>query len=258
METLENSMLDSKKNTIFNKIFTFNDDLKTELLNLTQYIVLAIVPSVIYSNYVNKFVPVPDINKSSLEILFELLIQILVTFYGFFIIKHVITNIPTISGKDYPTFTFFTGVIPMIFANATNHTSFSEKVNILITRFQDLWNGETKTNDKQKSSIKVSQPISQNNGSSSNMILTQNQNQILNNQNNLGNNNKTSLIDSLPTNPQNLSQQSQQQQKYPDYNSMFQNNPTPLIDANSPGMINESFEIQPANSVLGGSFGSSF
>jgi len=251
METLENSMLDSKKNTIFNKIFTFNDDLKTELLNLTQYIILAIVPSVIYSNYVNKFVPVPDINKSSLEILFELLIQILVTFYGFFIIKHVIVNIPTISGKDYPTFTFFTGVIPMIFTTTANHTSFSEKVNILITRFQDLWDGETKTNDKQKSSIKVSQPISQNNGSSSNMILTQNQN-------NLGNNNKTSLIDSLPTNPQNLSQQSQQQQKYPDYNSMFQNNPTPLIDANTPGMINESFEIQPANSVLGGSFGSSF
>ena len=85
------------------------------------------------------------------------------------------------------------------------------------------------------------------------MILTQNQNS--NNENNLGNNNKTSLIDDLPSNPQNVSQQ---QQKYPDYNSMFQNNPTPLIDANTPGMVNESFEVQPANSLLGGSFGSSF
>ena len=209
---------------------------------------LAIIPSIVFSNYVNKFLPVADSNKSSLEISFELLIQMLVTYYGFFMIKHVVVNIPTITGKDYPTFTFFTGVIPMMFTITANHTSFSEKVNILITRFQDLWNGETKTNDKQKSSIKVSQPISQNNGSSSNMILTQNQN-------NLGNNNKTSLIDDLPSNPQNITQQ---QQKYPDYNSMFQNNPTPLIDANSPGMINENFEIQPANSLLGSSFGSSF
>ena len=248
MDTLENTMSDSKKNTIFNKIFTFNDDLKNELINLTQYIVLAIIPSIVFSNYVNKLLPVADSNKSSLEISFELLIQMLVTYYGFFMIKHVVVNIPTITGKDYPTFTFFTGVIPIIFATTANHTSFSEKVNILTKRFQDLWNGETKTNDKKNSSIKVSQPISQNNGSSSNMILTQNQN-------NLGNNNKTSLIDDLPSNPQNITQQ---QQKYPDYNSMFQNNPTPLIDANSPGMINENFEIQPANSLLGSSFGSSF
>lgn len=253
MDTLENSMLDQKKNTIFNKIFSFNDDIKTELLNLTQFIVLAIFPCIVYNNYVNKFIPVPDINKSSLEISFELLIQMLITLYGFFIIKHVIINIPTISGKDYPPVSFLTPAIPIIYATTSSDKNFSGKVNILIKRFQDLWNGETKINNTQNSSIKVSQPISQNQGGSSNMILTQNQNS--NNENNLGNNNKTSLIDDLPSNPQNVSQQ---QQKYPDYNSMFQNNPTPLIDANTPGMVNESFEVQPANSLLGGSFGSSF
>ena len=81
MDTLENSMLDQKKNTIFNKIFSFNDDIKTEVLNLTQFIVLAIFPCIVYNNYVNKFIPVPDINKSSLEISFELLIQILITLH---------------------------------------------------------------------------------------------------------------------------------------------------------------------------------
>jgi hypothetical protein len=135
----------------------------------------------------------------------------------------------------------------MIFSISSNHTSFTEKTNILTKRLLELWNGEKKTNNN--STIKVSQPISQNQGSS-NMILTQNQpSQSVNN--------KTSLIDDLPRNTPNIQQQ-QQQQKYPDYNSMFQSNPTPLIDANSPGMMNEGFDIQPANSVLGGSFGSSF
>ena len=253
MDTLENTMSDSKKNTIFNKIFNFDDNFKTELLNLTQYVVLTIVPSIIYSNYINKIIPVSDSNKSSIEISVEILLQVSLIVYGFFILNRIVVSIPTVSGKEYPEISFFTNVIPVIFSLTSSQSYFTDKVSILTKRFKDLWNGETKTNDKHNSSIKVSQPISQNNGSSSNMILTQNQNS--NSQNNLGNNNKTSFIDDLPSNPQNTTQQ---QQKYPDYNSMFQNNPTPLIDANIPGMINESFEIQPANSVLGGSFGSSF
>jgi hypothetical protein len=51
-------------------------------------------------------------------------------------------------------------------------------------------------------------------------------------------------INSLPT------------QQMPDYNSMYQQDNTPLIGAASPSM--ESFEPMAANSVGGGAFGSAF
>ena len=119
-------------------------------------------------------------------------------------------------------------------------------MDILFERFNELWNGKGESKNKKKkqnSSVKVSQPISS--------MLSPSMEQQ-HNPYNVGNS-STTLISDLPTNSVNSQPQKQQ---YPDYNSMFQNDLTKLMGANTPQM--ENFEIQPANSVLGNNFGASF
>ena len=77
--------------------------------------------------------------------------------------------------------------------------------------------------------VKVSQPISQ--GQTMNAAI-----------NSMG----TTSISSLPT------------QQMPDFNSMYQQDNTPLVGAASPGAGFESFEPMAANAVGGGAFGSVF
>lgn len=248
METLENS--DTTSKSILSQIFTFNEDMKYELMNLTQYIILSFIPSILVIKYINDFSPDIDEKKFTIEILIEVILQILALFYAFYIIKHIVVIIPTVSGKKYPSFDLLVSVIPIVYALGSMDDPLNMKISILMKRFNGLWNGEPSGNGKKTaSSVKVSQPISQN---QSQQYNSSNSSSILGN---TGGGN-TTMINDLPSNPSNMTPQRQQ---YPDYNSMFQNTPTPLIGAQTPGMnMNEGFEIQPANSVLGGSFGSSF
>jgi hypothetical protein len=97
----------------------------------------------------------------------------------------------------------------------------------------ELWEGpkDKKKGKKGQNNVKVSQPISQN----STAAMTQS----------LG----STSISSLP--------QQQSTQQLPDYNNMYQQDPTPLVGAATPGM--EEFGPMAANSAIGGgSFGSAF
>jgi hypothetical protein len=102
----------------------------------------------------------------------------------------------------------------------------------------ELWEGPKDTKNGKngkKGNVKVSQPISQN----------QSMNQSAMNQS-LG----TTSISSLPT--------GQPTQQFPDYNSMHQQDTTPLVGAATPGQ--EGFSDGPvaANAGGGGAFGSAF
>ena len=116
------------------------------------------------------------------------------------------------------------------------NTKISNKVNILLDRLSTAWNGGNSSNDKKakKTSVKVSQPISNSNVS----IQSQQQQQQ--------SYSDTSLINNLP----NTTSQYTPQQEDPNFNAMYQNNPTPLIGANSPSYI-EGNQIMAANELLG-------
>ena len=59
-------------------------------------------------------------------------------------------------------------------------------------------------------------------------------------------------ITSLP-----VANQTNQTMSSPNFNKMYQNDPTPLVNANSP-VENYDNNIMAANEALGGSFGSNF
>ena len=68
--------------SFFKHVFNFDDDSKSEILNILQYSVIAIVPVVILNKTMQKYVPEADDKKSSLEVTAEILIQIIVMFIG--------------------------------------------------------------------------------------------------------------------------------------------------------------------------------
>ena len=240
---------DSNKN-FFKHVFNFDDDSKSEICNIMQYALLAIIPVVILNKTISKYVPEAEENKGSLEIVAEVIIQIIVMFMGLLLIHRIITFVPTYSGEKYPDFNIVCIILTILIITLSLQTKLCEKVNILIGRISELWNGE-KTNKKSKKNgngtAKVTQTISgqqMNNAAMNQSLYT-----------------SGTAISSLPTNEVVYgSENTMQPQQLPDYNNMYQQSNTPLVGAATPGM-NESFEggIMPANAVLGGgSFGSSW
>ena len=94
---------DSNKN-FFKHVFNFDDDSKTDILNIIQYALLAIIPIVTLNKTIGKYVPEADEKKGSLEITAEIIVQVISTFMGLLLIHRMITFVPTYSGGKYPDF----------------------------------------------------------------------------------------------------------------------------------------------------------
>jgi hypothetical protein len=245
---------DTSKKGFFKHVFNFDNDSKSDILNIIQYTLIAIIPVVVLNKLMQKYVPEADEKKGSVEVLAEVLIQIIVMFIGLLMIHRIITYVPTYSGMEYPEFSIIFIILAILMITLSLQTKLGEKVSILVDRLTELWEG--KSNDKGKNgkskgnaNVKVSQPISgQNMGGSITMpINTLPSNQSAMNQSLYGG---STSISQLPTSDMNAPTQ-----QLPNYNNMYQNDTTPLVGAATPGM--DSFEPMAANSVLGGgAFGS--
>jgi len=239
---------DSKKN-FFKHVFNFDDDSKIEILNVIQYALVAIIPIVILNKTVGKYVPEADNKKGSLEVVAEIVIQVIVTFMGLLIIHRVITFIPPYSGVKYEDFHVVYVVLSVLMITMSLQTKLGEKVNILVERVMELWNGKpaNKKNGK-NGNVKVSQPIAGQ--------------QILNAAMPPSMYSDGTAISSLPTNDMSYGgENTMQAQQLPNYNSMHRQDTTPLVNAATPGG-QEPFSNGPAaaNEFLGGSgsFGSAW
>jgi len=238
--------------SFFKHVFNFDDDSKSEILNILQYSVIAIIPVVILNKTMQQYVPEADDKKSSLEVSAEVLIQIIVMFIGLLLIHRIITFIPTYSGAKYPDFHIVYIILAILMITMSLQTKLGEKVSILVDRISELWNGKSdnkKKNGKNGSSngnVKVSQPISGQGGSITGQPM--------------GGYTDGTAISSLPTYDATQGNQNTiAPQQLPNYDAMFRQDTTPLVGAASPGGTSEGFDNGPmaANAVLGGgSFGS--
>jgi hypothetical protein len=237
---------DSK--SFFKHVFNFDDDSKSDILNIIQYALVAIIPIVLLNKSIGKYVPEADDKKGSLEISAEIVIQIIVTFMGLLIIHRIITFIPTYSGTSYPEFNIVYIILAILMITMSLQTKLGEKVSVLVDRIMELWDG-TSSDKKKKNSkngnVKVSQPIS-----GQQMMAPPASTYT-----------DGTAISSLPTNEVTYgSQNTIQAQQLPNYDAMYRQDNTPLVGAATPGM-SEGFDGGPiaANSVLGGgSFGSAW
>jgi hypothetical protein len=244
MESLGEKSKSSKN--FFKYMFNFDEKTKTELLNIIQYSLLAIIPIVIINKLVQKFIPEADEEKGSLEIVAEIVIQVWVIFIGIFFIDRLITYFPTYSGVEYKSEYVTYIITSSLLIILSLQTKVGEKCSILIDRIVELWdgkmgnkntkNGKNSKNSKNNnnantnSNVKVSQPISQN------ILPPQTSTQS-------GYSDGTS-IGQLPN--------YNSQQPSPDFNNMYQKDPTPLVNAQSPTEGFDGGGIMAANEVLGG------
>jgi hypothetical protein len=230
--------------SFFKHVFNFDDDSKSEILNILQYSVIAIIPIVILNKTMQKYVPEADDKKSSLEVSAEVIIQIIVMFMGLLIIHRVITFIPTYSGAKYPEFHIVYIILAILMITMSLQTKLGEKVSILVDRVSELWDGKPDTKKKvgKNGAVKVSQPLS--------------------GQQPMGGYTDGTAISSLPTIDNTQSNQNiMQPQQLPNYDAMYRQDTTQLVGASTPGIsegMGGMMEPAPANSVLGsgGSFGS--
>jgi hypothetical protein len=225
-------------------VFNFDDDSKYDILNIIQYAMIALLPVIILNKSMSNYVPEADEKKSSVELSAEIIIQIIVMFIGLLMIHRVITFVPTYSGVKYPDFNIVFIILAVLMITLSLQTKLGEKVSILFDRLMDLWNGTDSTKKKGKSgNVKVTQPIAgqQMGGSITGQVMPQTQSTYTDG----------TSINSLPTSSSTSTQQ------LPNYDNMYKEQNTPLVNAATPGGM-EGFEPAAANSVLGGGFGSSW
>jgi hypothetical protein len=136
MESLDElSKTTSGKQGFFKHVFNFDEESKAEMLNLIQYILVAIIPIIILNKLMQRYVPEADDEKSSLEIIAEVLAQILFMFFGILLINRLVTYVPTYSGEKYSHLYVHTTVIPILIIITSLQTKLGEKISILCPVF---------------------------------------------------------------------------------------------------------------------------
>jgi hypothetical protein len=167
-------------------------------------------------------------------------------FISLFFINRIVTYIPTYSGIKYPEFDVIFIILAVLMITLSLQTKLGEKVNILVERLVELWEGKpAKKKGGKNGTVKVSQPISgqmMNNAAMSQSLYTDG-----------------TAIGSLPTNTTTYgNENSLAPQSLPNYNEMYKQDTTPLVGAATPGQTEGFSEPMAANAVLGGSFGSAW
>jgi hypothetical protein len=221
----------------FNYVFNFDSDNKAILLNMFQYILIALIPVIVLLKLIKEYIPEDDDKKESLELTIEIVIQLGVLFVAMYLIDKIIRYFPTYSNVPYSKYNEISFIIPTLVLIMTMQTKLGSKINILYDRVVEMWNGKNSSKGgNNQGNIRVSQPgIHQVSRADSldNTIIAPRANQLPA-QNNI------SLIDSLPNMMNNGGGGNNMQ------NQAMQN------------AFMDSMEPMAANGALGGAFGSSF
>ena len=158
-----NESKDTNKKTFFNHIFSTTEEGKAEILNVVQYSVMGVIPVVILNKLIQRFIPEADGDKSSVELIIEIFLQLIIMFCGIILIHRFITYFPSYSGFTYDHLMLTNVVLAFLIIVLSIQTKLGIKVNILVDRLVDLWNG-TSSDDRKtnaKNNVRVSQPLSQ-------------------------------------------------------------------------------------------------
>ena len=132
---------DISKKSFLSHVFSTTEEGKAEILNVVQYATLGIIPVVLLNKAIQRFIPEADSEKSSLELLVEVFLQIIIMFCGVVIIHRLITYFPTYSGFKYENLTLTNVILAFLVIVLSIQTKLGIKVNILSDRVMEMWNG---------------------------------------------------------------------------------------------------------------------
>jgi hypothetical protein len=231
MGTLGDSDTNTKEGFL-KYIFNFDEDNKNMLLNLFQYAFISVPFIILVLKLMNYYTPEEDDKKGTLEILLEIVASISIILLSIWFINKLVRYIPTYSKSKYVDFNEINFIIPLFIVLFTMQTKLGGKINILVERLVDLYDGKTNLKEKEntKNDFKTTQPISQTPGHQPSQadFLNQQQSQMATN---ITSNNFVNTAHTQPQQPQQPQQQS--------FNNSFQGPNNPLVDAAEPMAANE-------------------
>jgi len=160
MDLLQETGHETRK-TFLNHVFSGTEEGKAEILNVVQYAGMGVVPIVILNKLIQRFIPEADTDKSSLELLAEIFIQLVVMFCGIIVVHRMITYFPTYSGFKYESLTLTSVILAFLIIVLSIQTKLGIKVNIIVDRLDELWNGSSSSDDSNvRKNVRVSAPMS--------------------------------------------------------------------------------------------------
>lgn len=124
----------STDNSFMGYMFSMNSMEKGELLNLIQYICLAIIPLIIFIKILHIYTPKYNEYKGSVEILIEVVLYIVVLSIVFWFINKFILYIPNYSKIKYDTINLFSMILPVVFILFTLEPNLNKKILLLSNR----------------------------------------------------------------------------------------------------------------------------
>lgn len=144
----EGSQIGSAKKTFLSHVFLTTEEGQAELLNVIQYSLMGVVPVVALNKAIQRFIPEADPEKSSLELLAEIFIQLTIMFCGVVIIHRIITYFPTYSGFKYESLNATNVVLAFLIIVLSIQTKLGIKVSIMFDRVVELWSGPSSNERK--------------------------------------------------------------------------------------------------------------
>ena len=150
-------------NSFIQHVTRFDNDTKTELSNVIQYLIIAIIPIYLLNKTLIDFMPSYDQNKGNIEVLGEIVIQNIALFLGIYIINRIVCYLPTFSGENMSEINLMNIVLLIVFISINSENG--KKLNLVYERligskenFEDE-KEENKKDKKDKSKVTVSQPL---------------------------------------------------------------------------------------------------
>jgi hypothetical protein len=151
-------------------VFDFGDESKSKMMNSIQYLGVSFLPVLLANHAITKLfseigtgsneLKIED--TSSLQLLAEVLSQLSISIVLLFIVNKFVTYFPTYSGRPFTELNMVNLVfmlLPMPIESGGGNVV--KKLKILIKRFDNVVFGDTELQkSKQKSKVRVSQPIS--------------------------------------------------------------------------------------------------
>ena len=144
------------KPTFLNHVFSSSEESMGELMNVVQYAVMGVVPIVVLNKTIHYFIPEADAQKTSFELLAEVLIQLSLLFIGIVLIHRVITYFPSYSGFKYENLTLTNVILAFLMIVLSIQTKLGIKVNILVDRVMEMINGPDEEEEMQQQKGKKS------------------------------------------------------------------------------------------------------
>lgn len=154
MEDVETTVSNTRK-SFTEHVLNFDDSTKSEMMNIGQYTVLALIPVLMLNKVIQVYSPEADDSKHSAEIALEVISQTIVLFIGMFFIHRLVTFVPTYSGDGYKDINILSPALGFLVIVLSIQSRIGEKMNILYERFMELLGyGEQK-----QVPVRKSQPI---------------------------------------------------------------------------------------------------